>query len=48
MGGEWDEDGNEVVPPTTLDGWHVNYRGELPEGWEAFEVTPSQPYRVFA
>ena len=48
VGGEWDEDGNEVVSPTTLDGWHVNYRGELPEGWEAFEVTPSQPYRVFA
>ena len=47
-GGEWDEEGNEVVAPTTLDGFHVNYVGELPEGWEAFEVTPSTPYRVFA
>ena len=48
VGGEWDEEGNEVVAPTTLDGFHVNYVGELPEGWEAFEVTPSTPYRVFA
>ena len=47
-GGEWDEEGNEVVAPTTLDGFHVNYVGELPEGWEAFEVTPNSPYRVFA
>lgn len=48
VGGEWDEEGNELVAPTTLDGWHVNYQGELPDGWEAFEVTPSNPYRVFA
>ena len=47
-GGEWDEEGNEVVAPTTLDGFHVNYVGELPEGWEAFEVKPELPYRVFA
>ena len=47
-GGEWDEEGNEVVAPTTLDGFHVNYVGELPEGWEAYEVTPELPYRVFA
>ncbi len=47
-GGEWDEEGNELVAPTTLDGFHVNYVGELPEGWEAYEVTPSTPYRVFA
>jgi len=48
VGGEWDEEGNELVAPTTLDGWHVNYVGELPDGWEAFEVTPTVPYRVFA
>jgi|TARA_Y100000289_G_C3886019_1_gene131317 hypothetical protein len=47
-GGEWDEDGNETVPPTTLEGFHINYLGELPTGWEAFEVTPDNPYRVFA
>ena len=48
QGGEWDEEGNEVVAPTTLEGFHVNYIGELPEGWEAFEVKPELPYRVFA
>ena len=47
-GGERDEDGNEIVAPTVLSGWHVNYLGELPTGWESYEVTPSTPYRVFA
>ena len=47
-GGEWDEDGTETVAPTTLDGFHVNYVGDLPDGWEAFEVIPKKPYRVFA
>jgi len=47
-GGEWDEDGNELVAPTTLPGYHINYQGDLPEGWESYEVTPSNPYRVFA
>ena len=31
-----------------LEGWHVNYNGELPEGWEEFVVTPVEPVRVFA
>ena len=48
VGGEWDGDGTEIVAPTTLDGYHVNYVGDLPDGWEAFEVTPDSPYRVFA
>ena len=47
-GGEWDDEGNVITEPETLDGFHVNYVGELPEGWEAFEVTPNSPYRVFA
>ena len=47
-GGEWDEDGNEIVAPTVLPGYHVNYVGELPDGWEQFEVTPTTPSRVFA
>jgi hypothetical protein len=25
-GGEWDDEGNEVVAPVLLDGWHVNLR----------------------
>lgn len=47
-GGEWDDDGNVITEPTALDGWHVNYIGDLPTGWESYEVTPSTPYRVFA
>jgi len=31
-----------------LDGWHVNYRGELPDGWDAYAVWPEQPVRVWA
>ena len=46
-GGEWDEDGNEIVAPTTLPGYHINYRGDLPDGWDAYEVTPSTPHRRF-
>ncbi len=47
-GGEWDEEGNVITPPTVLDGWHVNYVGEVPEGWEQYAVSPEQPVRVFA
>lgn len=47
-GGEWDEEGNVITPPTVLDGWHVNYSGELPDGWEKYVVEPQQPVRVFA
>lgn len=25
-GGEYDEEGNVVVQPTTLSGWHINYK----------------------
>ena len=47
-GGEWDNEGNVITEPTVLSGWHVNYLGDLPTGWESYEVTPSTPYRVFA
>jgi hypothetical protein len=31
-----------------MAGFHVNFAGELPTGWEEFLVAPKQPYRVFA
>ena len=31
-----------------LLGWHVNYIGELPEGWMEFVVEPAAPVRVWA
>lgn len=48
VGGEWDEEGNELVAPTVLPGYHINYQGALPDGWEQYEVTPTQPSRKFA
>ena len=47
-GGEWDDEGSVITEPTVLDGWHVNYRGELPDGWDAYTVWPEQPVRVWA
>ena len=47
-GGEYDEEGAVIVAPTVLPGFHVNYSGELPEGWDDYLVTPAAPYRVFA
>ena len=31
-----------------LDGWHVNFQGVLPDGWEQYAVSPEQPVRVWA
>jgi hypothetical protein len=48
IGGEYDDEGEVITPPTLLDGWHLNYSGELPDGWEEYVVRPEQPVRVFA
>lgn len=48
-GGEYDpETGDVIVPPETLPGWHVNYIGALPDGWEQYAVYPQNPVRVWA
>jgi hypothetical protein len=48
-GGEYDpETGDVLVPPTVLDGWHVNYIGDLPDEWEEYAVSPRRQRRVFA
>ena len=48
-GGEYDpETGDMIVAPTVLAGFHVNYSGDLPSGWEQFLVAPKQSCRVFA
>ena len=31
-----------------LNGWHVNFAGELPDGWEQYAVSPENPVRVWA
>jgi hypothetical protein len=48
-GGEYDpETGEVLVQPKTLKGFHVNFIGELPEGWDEYVVEPAEPARVFA
>ena len=47
-GGEWDDEGNVITEPTVLDGWHVNYCGDVPEEWLQYAVWPEQPVRVWA
>ena len=48
-GGTYDPATGEVLtPPPLLNGWHVNYVGDLPDGWDAYLVEPKHPSRVFA
>lgn len=48
-GGTYDPDTGEVItPPVLLSGWHVNYVGDIPDGWDAYLVEPKHPSRVFA
>jgi hypothetical protein len=47
-GGAYDTEGAVITAPTLLDGWHVNYIGELPDGWTQYVVTPQNPVRVWA
>ena len=46
--GVYNEEGEEVTPPTPMSGWHVNFKGTLPDGWSTNLVTPQTPYRIFA
>ncbi|UYE97342.1 hypothetical protein [Cyanophage S-TIM54] len=46
--GVYDEEGEVITPPTVMPGWHVNYLGDLPDGWGDYEVSPESPHRIFA
>lgn len=41
------EAGEQLSPPIYRDGWHVNVIELLPE-FEAFQVFPEGPFRVYA
>lgn len=50
-GGEWDTEGNQITPPTLLEGWHVNIRLMDHEDGSAllpYTVTPVHPRRTWA
>jgi hypothetical protein len=37
-----------ITPATPKAGWHINFIGAVPDGWDEFLVTPAAPHRVFA
>ena len=42
------ETGELITPPTPMEGWHVNFIGTLPDGWDDYLVAPRNPRRKFA
>ena len=47
-GGKWDDEGKQIEAPVKQSGFHVNYLGPLPKGWDKKAVYPKTPARVFA
>jgi len=45
-GGEWDADGNVVVPPVVHEGHHVNFQGEPPEAFDPYLVVVNSASRI--
>jgi hypothetical protein len=46
---ELDAEGSVVSETTFADGWHVNWRGELPEALQPFVIdAPDTPARRWA
>lgn len=43
-----DENGIEYQEMTAIDGYHVNFLGDLPAVASAYVVTPINPVRIFA
>jgi len=35
-----------IIPECS--GWHINYRGEVPDEWLQYAVSPEQPVRIWA
>lgn len=40
--------GSIVIDGIEVPGWHCNYIGKLPQGWEQYIVNPTSPRVVFA
>ena len=47
-GGEYDDEGNVITSPVTIDGYHVNAL-EIPDEWQEYVIDrPNNPHRIFA
>ena len=47
VGGRYDDDGQQLEPPVTIPGFHVNALGDVPDAWRNYVVTPRAPLAVF-
>ena len=47
VGGRSDDDGQQLEPPVTIPGFHVNALGDVPDAWRNYVVTPRAPLAVF-
>ena len=45
--GTYDEEGNELTPPTPIPGFHINFAGPYANGLEAYRIEPKTPHRKF-
>ena len=46
-GGEYDEEGNVIVQPVAIEGWHVNAL-EIPDDWQGYVIDrPNKPHRIY-
>ena len=46
-GGEWDEEGNVIVPPTIHEGHHCNFQGDPPEAFDPYLIVVNSASRAF-
>ena len=45
--GTYDDDGNELTPPTPTPGFHINFAGSYANGLDGYKVEPQTPHRKF-
>jgi hypothetical protein len=45
--GTYDDDGNELTPPTPLPGFHINFSGPYASDLSEYQIYPVTPYRKF-
>jgi hypothetical protein len=47
VAGTYDEEGNELTPPTFVDGYHVDVMTKVDVDFGAYVVSPSNPRHKF-